>query len=88
MFTKGQLLMLSHPSEQIVAPYLWIEFLILLVTHLNNSFKWNSSTFLSELNDVRWRFIKYFALRVEFHYINEGWMVGYIEWDVGLIEES
>jgi hypothetical protein len=38
IFSKGQLLMLSHPFEQIVAPYLWIEFLILLATQLNKSY--------------------------------------------------
>ncbi len=33
-------------------------------------------------------FIIYFALRGELHYINESQMVGYIEWDVGFIEEG
>jgi hypothetical protein len=37
IFSKGQLLMLSHPFEQIVAPYLWIEFLVFAATHLNKS---------------------------------------------------
>jgi hypothetical protein len=38
MFNKGQLLMLSDSFEQIIAPYMWIEFLILLVTSLDKSF--------------------------------------------------
>ncbi len=88
MFNKGRLLTLSHPSKQIVAPYLWIEFLILSTTCLDKFSKWNFSTILFELNDVQWRFIKYFPLRGELHCIIEGWMVGYIQWEVGFIKEG
>ncbi len=49
MFNKGQLLMLSHPSKQIVAPYLWIEFLSYWLQVLTNLL-WISSTILSKLH--------------------------------------
>jgi hypothetical protein len=32
MFNNGQPLTLSHPFKQIVPPYLWIEFFVMLVT--------------------------------------------------------
>jgi hypothetical protein len=37
MFNKGQLLMLSHPSKQIVTPFLWIELFDLLITSPDKS---------------------------------------------------
>jgi hypothetical protein len=50
MFNKGQLLMLSHPSKQIVASYLWIEFFILLITSLDKS----SLEFFNNFIQIAW----------------------------------
>jgi hypothetical protein len=36
-FNNGRRAMLSQPSKQMVVPYLWIEFRILLITRLDTS---------------------------------------------------
>jgi hypothetical protein len=70
MLNKRQLLMLSHPFEQIVAPYLWIELFILLITSLDKS---SLEQFYPDCM-VRWWFIKHFE-----------WDVGLIEESCSLL---